>query len=440
MNTVNYKYNIKTILTIIISAFIIIISQWKLEFHTHIAANGSAKIYIIELIILIWGIYVILINTIHKSIVKQSKLFKLNLALFFIFGIYYCLTMLYHLYKHMPLTTSFYLARIMLEICCTAIIICFYKLRTKDIFLGILTALLFGIIMQYITLIMGKDLRGAHVNILGDSVTMYTCQILLIPYMVFFFQHPFNKFIKPLISITLIAMWPTLILAGSRLALILAIVIFILSCIFFTNKKASSLLIISTFITLITSFFIIKNYGNNNNNDDLQRSVYEITRFLPKKNNSIKKTHNKNVNKNVSRTVNTSNDMRKIINKKSIKLILKNKTSLLFGIGMSSVYTKRWGYQKPHNLFLLFLLPFGIIGLFICYSILLSPLLIIIFNKNKVNKRITILIVLTLLPLLLISTIEPTLGVLIIDILLISLTSCLEEDKSLSSIHSSNMT
>lgn len=431
----------KSWLTVIITALMIICSQLTLQLHSNIAANGSAKIYLIEIIIFIWSIWVIGWRIIlQKKFKKLPALAKINLILLIIFIFYYLSTMLYHCWQHLPLTSSFYLARIMIEMCCVVIIISYYQVTAFNIFTGALLAIFIGTVGQYITLFFGSgDLRGGTVNMLNNSVTMYTCQILLIPSMIYYSQQVLPKWLHYLNYVTLLLIWPTLLLTGSRMALPLGMLVLILSLLLFAHHLKSFLKILgSSLVTLGVALILITNFCGVVNRNNLERAVYEPVTIYNKITPTTLHLHmnqllhiNENRNKKAAdKTIKVSNDMRKIINNKAVNIITKDPQHLWFGIGMSSVYTHHWGYQKPHNLFLLFLLPFGIIGLIICYLIILMPLIVGVVIKKYRQPQHVLLALMTLIPVLIVSTSQPTLGVLVINLMMISLMSSIINKKA----------
>lgn len=440
----------KSRITIIITTLMIICSQFTLQLHSSIAANGAAKIYLIEIIIGLWSIWVIgWRDLLQLRIKEQSPLAKFELIMLIIFSIYYVITMLCHYWQHMPLTSSFYLARIMIEMCAVVLLISYYQLKARDLFIGALLAIFIGTLGQYGVLFCGNgDLRGATVNILSNSVTMYTCQILLIPSMIYYLRQPLQHWLKIIDFVTLLLIWPTLLLTGSRMALPLGLLTLVFSLLLFAHQsKIFWTTLGSTAATLLVAIITIALCCGPANKNDLERAVYEPVTIYDKitppavhinmdqwlhineNKHANSHKHQKAKNQAADSTIKLSNDMRKTINGKAIRIITKNRQNLWFGIGMSSVHTHRWGYQKPHNLFLLFLLPFGIIGLIICYLIILAPLLVGIFNKKYRKQQQLLLALMTLVPVLFVSTSQPTLGVLIINLLLASLMSSIIDTK-----------
>lgn len=440
------RTNKKSLATIIITMLMIVCSQLTLQLHSNIAANGSTKIYLIEIVIFVWSIWVVgWRELLQRRIKNLSPLAKMNLLLLFIFAGYYLATMIYHYCQHMPLTSSFYLARIMIEMCCVVLIISYYHVNARDIFTGALLAIFIGTLGQYFTLFFGSgDLRGGTVNMLSNSVTMYTCQILLIPSMIYYSQQSLAKWLRYINYATLLLIWPTLLLTGSRMALPLGLLVLVLSLLLFIHRaKSFWLLLGANGLTLGIAFVLIASVCGPMNKNNLERSVYEPVAIYNKITPDtlhlhmnqllqINEPHHempKNKKKTADNTIRVSNDMRKVINSKAIATITKNNQNLWIGIGMSSVYTHHWGYQKPHNLFLLFLLPFGIIGLIICYLIILMPLIVATTVKKYRNPQHILLILMTLLPVLIVSTSQPTLGVLVINLMLISLTSSIANNE-----------
>ena len=53
------RTNKKSLATIIITMLMIVCSQLTLQLHSNIAANGSTKIYLIEIVIFVWSIWVV---------------------------------------------------------------------------------------------------------------------------------------------------------------------------------------------------------------------------------------------------------------------------------------------------------------------------------------------------------------------------------------------
>lgn len=413
---------------------LIVLSQLKIGFSSNVAVSGTAQIFVIELVIFSFSLYVILYKLlISREIRKASFSSKILMTFLVIFTLYYFIGLLYRLSTGMSLAGNFLLARILIEMVCSLLIINYFKINIQTIILALLGAKTVSTFVQYFILFFGKGgIRGPG-NMLDNSVTEYTFLLMLYPIIIFsiFF---FDGLVKKLSYFNLLFNIPTLILSGSRAAFPIMLLTVALSLIyvFFKVDKKKSFIIFGTILaTSIISFLVIGFFAQNDNKQAMSRSIsLPITLYNKITPSSIHIDINKfskptyvseksKTKRTVEQTIELSNDMRYEINNRSKKIITQNAQNFLFGTGASSVPALN-GYQKPHNLFLLFMLPFGLVGTIICFIIIFMP--IILALKDRINLNALFLIFITYLPVIIISLNQPILGTMVICLSLYILT------------------
>lgn len=437
-------------------SLIFIFSQISIKIPVSIAANGAAKIFVIEFLIFAIGIYVVFWKLIiQKSLTQSSNWTKSYFWLMIIFGIFYVGTLIYHYLAHMPLASSFLLARIIIEVCILAISLSFFQVTAQSIFTGLLFGNLVSILSQYYIIFFGVgEIRLGNHNLLGNSITSYVCLIMLLPSVIFFLHRSTDRLYRILMWTAIILGIPTFVFSGSRIAFSIALFILVvteLACLYLTSAPGKNVLqhILTIFAISIISLLAIGIFSSPINKDNLIRSVdvpvslynkvapdfmtINTRRIIYRGRQSEKdRQEDKNKDDEAEKSVALSNYMRVIINSKAKNEISKNTQNVLIGIGMSSIYTRNWGYQKPHNLFLLYLLPFGIIGTIISFLILFGALVRVLLTR-PLAKRSLVLMLLTYFPAIIISMNQPIFGTLITCLAFIALTY------SLTNYHEQNM-
>ncbi|KGB15513.1 hypothetical protein A4W83_08055 [Latilactobacillus sakei] len=439
----------KKIFATILMALVFIFSQATIGISTSGAANGTAKIFIIEFVIFALGLYTVFWRLIIKrELSKFSIWVKYYFTLLFTFGIFYIATFIYRYMTHMTLVSSFLLARIIIEVCIVAISLAYFKIRFQEIFTALLLGNLVSVLFQYGIIFFGVgEIRLGNHNLLGNSITSYICLLMFYPVLVYCISRKKDIFYTVTTWSLLALSIPTLLLAGSRIAFsvgMFEIVISLFAVILLKKielKKFWQLL--GTFAGIIVvSLGLVGVLASPVNKQNLVRSVdvpvnvynkvvpnamkFDVHGlFAPK---DLSKSEKKKENKkkraeDAEKSIKLSNYMRIIINDKAKKQINANPRNFLVGIGMSSVYTKNWGYQKPHNLVLLYLLPFGLIGTIICYLILLGPILLLFIERVNLTKTALVMMLLTYFPTLVVSLNQPTLGTLITCLSIITLAT-----------------
>lgn len=458
MRLSNLLNNKKNLITSLIIALVFIFSQATVGIPTTHAANGTAKIFIIEVFIVLMGIYTIFWRLmVKRELSKASVTIKYYFVLMFAFGIFYLLTFIYRYITHMPLISSFLLARIIVEICIVAISLSYFKINFQTIYSGLLMGNLVSVATQYWIVLFGVgEIRTGNHNLLGNSITSYSCLIMLFPVIIYCLARNNNDRTYTVSSWTLlIASIPTLIYSGSRIALSVGLFVLVISAIVMAILKLIPFKKFWAFFgllaaTTIAFLILIGLFSSPQNKENLVRStdvpislynrvtpdalnvdMYQLVR--PDKPTRHGKKRKKNKDKELAEeSIKLSNYMRVIINDKAKEKIFEKPQNTAVGIGMSSIYTKNWGYQKPHNLFLLYLLPFGFLGALMSYLILFGPLVLLLLHKVAFTKTKLLLLALTYFPTILISWHQPTLGTLIICLtfILVSFAEItLESDK-----------
>ena len=430
----------KKIFATILMALVFIFSQATIGISTSGAANGTAKIFIIEFVIFALGLYTVFWRLIIKrELSKFSIWVKYYFTLLFTFGIFYIATFIYRYMTHMTLVSSFLLARIIIEVCIVAISLAYFKIRFQEIFTALLLGNLVSVLFQYGIIFFGVgEIRLGNHNLLGNSITSYICLLMFYPVLVYCISRKKDIFYTVTTWSLLALSIPTLLLAGSRIAFsvgMFEIVISLFAVILLKKielKKFWQLL--GTFAGIIVVSLglvgvlaspvnVPVNVYNKVVPNAMKFDVHGL--FAPK---DLSKSEKKKENKkkraeDAEKSIKLSNYMRIIINDKAKKQINANPRNFLVGIGMSSVYTKNWGYQKPHNLVLLYLLPFGLIGTIICYLILLGPILLLFIERVNLTKTALVMMLLTYFPTLVVSLNQPTLGTLITCLSIITLAT-----------------
>lgn len=442
----NFFQNKKQVLSTILIALTFIFSQLTFGIPTSHAAGGTAHIFVIEVFIFALGVYFILWRLMIKRELKHSSIWvKYYFFLAIIFALFYLATFVYRLYAHMSLVSSFLLARIIIEVCIVAIVLNYLEIDFTSIFTGLLFGNIVSVLYQFAIIFFGVgEIRTGNHNLLGNSITSYICLIMFYPVLIYCLTHKQNSSFYRLTSILLIIFSiPTLIYSGSRIALSVGLFVLVVSALVMLLLKLISGKELGKFIGIIAGttlifLFLIGAFSSPENKQNLIRSVDVPTslynKFTPEavnidlygivnpdKQPPKKRKKKKDIQK-AEESIRLSNYMRVIINDKAEKKILANPRNFLFGIGMSSIYTENWGYQKPHNLFLLYLLPFGLIGTIICYLVLFGPLLLLLFRQFKSTAQVWSLLLLTYFPIILISWHQPTLGTLITCLSMIAIT------------------
>ncbi|MCH4057134.1 MAG: hypothetical protein LKE89_04290 [Lactobacillaceae bacterium] len=442
----NFFSKKKNILVTAFIALAFIFSQFTFAIPTSHAAGGAAKIFIIELFIIALGIYVVLWRLLIKGELKIASLWtKYYFILAIIFAVFYLATFVYRIFNHMSLVSSFLLARIIIEVCIVAISLDFLKINFQSIFTGLLVGNFVSVLTQFAIVLWGVgEIRTGNHNLLGNSITSYICMIMFYPVLIYCLSNHRNPLIYRILSTLLIILSiPTLIYSGSRIALSVGLFILVLSAVVMLIIHLMTAKSFWKFIgwiagTTIIFLFLIGLFSSPTNKQNLIRSVDVPTslynRVVPdaaqidlyglvNPDQGVRKKHKKKKDlQKAEESIKLSNYMRVIINDKAKKKIFTNPRNLLFGIGMSSIYTDNWGYQKPHNLFLLYLLPFGLIGTIISYLILFGPLIFMLTRRIQSTKVNWALLLLTYFPIILISWHQPTLGTLITCLSMLTIT------------------
>lgn len=401
-------------------------SQFSIGISNSSSVSGTAKIFLIEILVLIVSAYVIFVNLIFKRKIKDSsKASRFVFGIILIFIFYYLSCTVYRIFTKESLTGSLFLARVIIETGCLFLCLDYFKINTKIIFKSLFLVGLLSSFWQLGILLIGQGaVRGSIV--LGNSNVYNVFIMMITPALIYHLND--KKYNWKIINVSLLILSiPVILLSGSRVGLSLLLFIQVISILFIKKAKLKQKILILfsmlCYIAVLTLSF--NGIGNQQVKNNVARSLAipttVVNKILPIGNQTTKEPVDPNIEAKdidlkssdklseedyVEATVTKSNLYRSEWNSLAKDQITSSWSHFLFGSGTSIVRTSLSGFQTPHQLILQYMLPFGLIGTLICYIFLFSPL--VLTWKQSIKQKV--LIYFTFFPFVVSSINQPLFG------------------------------
>ena len=450
------KLNIKKMDIVSIQLFLILcLTQFSFKIPNELSVNNWATIdatMILFAIVFLFLVYKILIKKEYKKEIKE-KAFLVILTGALI--IYYILSVGIRFLVDNELVISINMTYSIIIGVLTYLIIYLYKIKYESIIKGITYFFITTNIYLVFSTILNKDIRT--LEIFGNINVYISFVLIVLPLTINYFRKLKLKYIYKFMLITfiIISTLITLLLSGSRYALICIIVELVIYYIFFTEKYKKQIIeiFIIGFIFVIMSLIFynmndvyrdrinrtfeypIKIYNllfekeqiigdaetnkiqyiRNNNLNIVEKNTNQMSNNInitARKNenennelkendkNSVKSTNAENTNKQKVESL-----TRETLFEESIKVISEN---FWLGTGRQAIYIDGWGYQAAHNYILEAMLCYGMIGACIYFTLVAYP--IIKISKYFKQSNIVKIFLYSYIAILVYSMVEPILS------------------------------
>ncbi|ABX43847.1 O-antigen ligase family protein [Lachnoclostridium phytofermentans] len=374
-------------------------------------------IFLPQLVLCLLALYILykFFKKEYISLKTSKRILNLTLFLFF----YYLFLCVYRYFTGGNAIQSFYHV-----VTLFSAIVFYFLIETeiqniRDIHFDVLFIITLINILQVIVSIYLGSIRFSFV--LQNIMVYISCANLMVPFLFYILRYSKKNVIKYLSIINLIIIFIANIASGSRTALVIVLLSFIISIIINIDKSKKFIcqcaIILSISISLIAIFYKI-NYM------DIRTSILRQTiTYIDKipSNNTTTSTTNEPENNSsnddesykqyVLEGINSSNSVRSDLWNKSFSEISKDP---LFGTGnivFETTYLDQIVMQGSHNFILESILIFGSIGGILYLIILVLPVISIVLYsfKNKVKIRLICTFILSLGSLFIIALVQPIL-------------------------------
>lgn len=413
---------------IVLCMVLVLGAQLSFSISNSSGVSGSSKVFVVELIVIAFGFYVVFINQlIRKKIRESSKLSRSIFIMLLTFVAYYVVYFIYRIVTRQSLTGSLYLARVVVETGIIFLSLDYFKVKSSNVLKGLfLVGLISSLWQIFILFTQDGVIRGSIV--LGNSNVYNLFMMMIIPALIYTINHQKDNWKWLNLSVLVVSI-PVILLTGSRAGFVVLLFMIIMSVLLLMSDvlvKKRILVSLGVLMYTLVSIVGINFFGSQISKNNVSRSIsipYELVMKVMNKKEVIpdeKKDYSKvdlknsyqfNEEEYVAATAGKSNSYRKEWNGLAKDSIMRNPVNFLFGSGMSVVHTSVSGYQTPHNFILQFMLPFGLIGLIICFALIFAPLV----SGLKLGRMRFLLLAMTYFPVLVISLNQPLLGNMVIS-------------------------
>lgn len=405
---------------------------------SNLSVNGSAYMYLNEIIVILLGVYVILYQGLFKGKIKEfSKLTMFNLLIGVLFGVLYIATLLLR-YKMGTLTFgSFFLARLIVQATIIIVLVDYFKINKKVLIFSYISIYVLTTIWQYGILFFGSGaLRGTDPVLTISYVYAIFVNSVHALLAILYYRSRSIRNRRIILGLYLINL-PTLLLTGSRVGLMISlfvIVVVILSKALDMTKpehpvkfflKDTISIVLLSFAMLIFTVLLSSNINKSVTVRSISVPVKIVKKITPKEfgnkldelltfdvdqddigditsENSIE-----NSNDYLNETSEVSSSHRKEANGKAYELIFSSPFNLILGTGTGIIHRYGDVYQKPHNFFAQYALAFGLMGFVMTLLLYFSGVLNIYKNGFKEDK---LLVTVLILPMVINSFLQPSFG------------------------------
>ncbi|MEK4150847.1 O-antigen polymerase [Carnobacterium sp. FSL E2-0243] len=410
------RFTISEYAQIIIFTILGVLSSQTVNlFPTKQSMTGGANVYIIELVVIFFSVYVIVYQLFFKRKLKEMpSSVKYMLLMVIIFGFFFIAMTSLRILTHQSLANSMYLPRVVMEAGLIYICLSFFKVRAETVFASILTLFVVLNLWDYGILFFGNGVIRGTSPVFGNSYVFAIFCSMVAPLLMYFYIKGTKK-MKVAMAILYVLNIPISILTGSRTVLILSIGFMFLTILLYSSgiKKMFYyfILVIAPVIIIAGSFILFASPQNKSYTfrsfsipisivkkvtpESIDKKIDEFTsvEILEKKKDVVWKNgkvvssteeKEKLVNNSLERESQVSQFQREDVNNRAKEEIQASTQNLLFGSGKSLVLVYSGRLEKPHNYFLQYTLAFGLIGFFLTVLIYFSP---IVFAFKKMNKK-----------------------------------------------------
>lgn len=380
-------------------------SQTVNLFSTNQSVSGSATVYLIELVVVLFSIYVVLYQLlIRRKIKEMSGSIKYTLAMIIIFGVFFVIMTAVRLVSHQSLANSMLLPRIVIEAGLIYICLSYFKVRAEVVIASMLALYLTLNVWDYGILFFGDGVIRGTSPVFGNSYVFSIFCSMIAPLLMYLYMKE-GKAVKIAMALLYILNIPISLLTGSRTILILSVGFMFFTVLLYAKGIKSIVnyfLLLAAPVIVITIGFILFGSPQNKNltfrsfaipievvkkvtPDSIDKKIDEFTsvKLVEKKKDvvwkegkvvSTGKEKKEVVNNTLERESQVSQFQRDDVNKRAKDEIKASTQNLLFGSGKSLVLVYSGRLEKPHNYALQYTLAFGVVGFILTIGIYFAPL------------------------------------------------------------------
>ena len=389
-------------------------------------ATGIFNISLSEWVILLLGVYTILYRLLYKrEVLKQPKLIKVFIGLAFLLAIVMVLGIIGRLQTTGSTRGIALLPRVVFTSFILFLSLKVLRLKPHIIIKGLLLTVFSSTPVLFIIFLYEGVMRG-DIPLFGNS-NIYLLFILASLPLLFFSIEQYHRIWRIMSVISLVMIVPLFIASGSRIAFPLFFVV-VIGLYIFSNKKKSvkrkGFEFCGILLYSVLSLSILLTFGGDQVKGNTARSVsvvndafasvgleeIDVLRIFGFGELSEEKDKQEQriaeIREEVERDNAISNSHRRDWNQRSIDRINASTWTFLVGTGTSVIPTRTLGPQSPHNMFLQYMLQFGLLGTILAFGVIGIPFAMLFIEKRKYK----VLAMLSLVVAIAMSFYQPTFG------------------------------